>query len=104
MFNILEAGSSFEPFLKDIRFQAILESPMDAYKIKHLAQRYASSSKMFDFEFNKTVTATDHDLIIKVDKHTSSQLLQIKNGSDFIIASKGSMLSGKKIEMRIPKG
>lgn len=55
-------------------------------------------------KFNKTVTATDNDLIIKIDDSTSKDLVQIKQGDKMIMADSGSMTTGKSLQIRVAKG
>ena len=44
LFEVIESGSNFDSYLQSMRFEAILESPTDAFKIKHIARRYATDS------------------------------------------------------------
>jgi len=43
-----------------------------------LARNYCTDDKKFESKFYKEVFATDKDLVIKVDDHSSHDLLEIK--------------------------
>ncbi len=50
------------------------------------------------------MTATDNDLIIKIDDSTSKDLVQIKQGEKMIMADSGSMATGNSLQIRVAKG
>lgn len=78
LFEVIESGSNFDSYLQSMRFEAILESPTDAFKIKHIARRYATDSYQFECKFKKTFTATESDMLIKIDKNSSKDVIQVK--------------------------
>ena len=98
IYKVIEEGPAFESFLSKMKFQVILGSD-DAKKIQHLARSYTSDVNMYSHKFDKTVVATDCDLVIKIDKHTSNELLQIKQGGQMLLADITSFKSGKKLSV-----
>ena len=43
-----------------------------------MARNYRTDDKKFESKFQKEIIATDKDLVIKVDGHSSKDLLEIK--------------------------
>lgn len=103
VYKIMEQGPSFELFLSKKKFGVLLNSA-DAKKIYHLARNYTTAHKLFDGKFSKIVTATDSDLIIRVDKQTSKDLIQLQSGSGQVLADVNSFKTGRKLFVRVPKG
>ena len=102
-YKIITDGPSFDSFMSKMKFQVLLSSS-DASKIYHLARNYTTDEQMYEGKYLKTVTATDRDLVIKIDKHTSKDLLQIKQGGQMLLADTNSFKSGSKLSVTIPKG
>ena len=69
-----------------------------------MARNYCTDDKKFECKFKKEVTATDKDLLIKIDGHSSNDLIQIKKEGQTILADSGSIKSGKNLVMKVPKG
>lgn len=103
VYKVMEQGPSFELFLSKKKFGVLLNSE-DAKKIYHLARNYTTAHKLYDGKFSKIVTATDSDLIIRVDKQTSKDLIQLQSGSGQVLADVNSFKTGRKLMVRVPKG
>ena len=103
IFKLVEEGSEFTTFLSNQRFKAILTSS-DANKIYHIARNYRTDDKKFECKFTKEVTATDKDLVIKIDGMTSKDLIQLKKEGTQVLADGGSFKSGRKLLLQVPRG
>ena len=85
-----------------MKFQVLLGSS-DAPKIAHLAKNYITDEQFYEGKFFKTIVA-NRDLVLRVDRHTSKDLVQIKKNELTTHVDVGSFRSGKKIEVKILKG
>ena len=103
VFRTIEEGKSFAQFVEALKLQALLTST-DAHKIAHIAQNYRTDDRKYDIKFSKKVTATDKDLLIKIDDYSSTDLIQIKGDSQSLIADVGGYKSGRDLYVRVPKG
>ena len=108
MFDVIEMGRTFAPYIARLKLKAIMESPIERKNAIHLAQRYETSLRKYNTSFERQFKATDHDLIIKIDKQTSNDLIMVKSGDDdgssLLMVDKNSIASGKKTSVRVPKG
>lgn len=102
-FKVIEEGLTFKSFLNKMRFKEILYS-QDAVKIGHLARSYATAYKKFDFTFKKEVTATDGDLLIKIDSCTTDDLIEIKSENQTILTDASGFRSGGNTSMKVEAG
>ena len=73
-------------------------------KIKHIARMYATDDFKYDTKFKKEVKATDRALRIKIDSHTSNDLIQIKKEGQTLWCDQGTLKSGKSMIMTVPVG
>ena len=87
-----------------LKLKELLLSPVDAHKIAHVARNYRSDNKKFEVSFKKTVSATEKDLVIKVDDYSSTDLIQIKTEGQQLITDVGGFKSGRDLFVRVPKG
>ena len=73
-------------------------------KIKHIARIYETDERKYECKFKREVIATDRDLKIMIDGHTSNDLIEIKKEGEVILADAGSFRSGKNMTMTVPAG
>ena len=82
----------------------MLESAEDSLKIKHLARRYTTTVPKYKTSFKKEIRATDTDLVVQVDKHTTKDLIKLtRSDGTMLYADSTTIKSGKKIKMSVPK-
>ena len=105
IFKTIEEGNSFKTYIQNQRFQDIIRSPIDAMKIKHIARMYSTDEKKYAIKFKKEVKAPeDQALCVKIDSHTSNDLIEIKKEGQTILADSGSLKSGKNMSIVVPAG
>mmetsp|Transcript_21015 Transcript_21015/g.28272 ORF Transcript_21015/g.28272 Transcript_21015/m.28272 type:complete len:93 (+) Transcript_21015:1799-2077(+) len=85
------------------KLQALLSSS-DAHKIAHLAKNYRTDERKYNIKFSKKVTATEQDLVIRIDDYSSTDLMQIKSESAQLITDVGGFKSGRELFIKVPKG
>ena len=75
MFKVIEQGSTFNSFMQDIKFQAILSSPIDVLKIAHIVKKYSTCPKKYQTGFKMAIKASEEDRVLKLDKITSKDIV-----------------------------
>ena len=75
VFRTIEEGKDFTQFIKSLKLKELLASPIDAHKIAHIARNYRTDDMKYVSNFKKTVTATNKDLLIRVDDYSSIDLI-----------------------------
>jgi len=74
LFETIEEGKEFKTFIASRKFEEILFS-RDAKKIQHLALNYRSDNFKYKCKFSKEFTATEEDMLIKIDGFSSRELI-----------------------------
>ena len=63
--------------MQDIRFQAIVSSPIDIKKISHIVNKYITCTRKYKTAFKKKFESVDTDRILKLNKNTTTDLILV---------------------------
>ena len=104
-FNIVKQGRSFESFMGKIKYKALLASEMDSGQIRHIARSYKTSERKFKTTFSKEVVASNEDLVIRIDKNTSEDIVEIIDEDNMpVYGDKKALEAGIKVAYTVKKG
>lgn len=103
MYDVMEHGRTFHPYMSKIKFRAIMSSDEDSAKISHIAKITRTAPQKFMTSFRREVEATEEDLVIQMDKITSKDLVKISTDESAVYADAATIKS-KKIAIKIAKG
>ena len=91
--------------MNKVKLQTLVSSPAEAQVIKHLAYNMKTATRKYKTGFKREITAADHDLLVRVDRHTATDFLKLSNDDNVTIyADRGSTKSGKKAVLRVKQG
>lgn len=80
-----------------------MSSDIDSAKIVHIAKSVRTAPQKFTTSFRREIEATEEDMVVQLDKITSTDLVKISTDDSQIYADCASLRS-RKIEVKVAKG